>query len=569
MSKTSSSNSSSSSITSTTLNNLLEKTSHYDKDERYMATSDLCIALSSGIQLDETMEKKICTAILKQLDDKSNDVQSMAVKCLGTLLKKVQSGQVSEICMKLCSLILQGQSELRDIYSIGLKTLITDVPDTMGPLVVEKLTERLMTGIDSDIDDIKRESLDNMTDLLKRFGHLMKPHHETLFRIVFLCLESNKKQIIRKRASVCLGALAVVVSDALLFTLVNDLLRRIDTLDISSRLTTELADDIRIIIQTIGTISRTVGYRLGKSLDQIIPLFIKCCGGTSDISDLNETQEAFFNDLREHCFPGLESFILRCPNEISPHVPAILQLSIHYMKYDPNYCYDENDEDNEGDEEDEEEEEDDDEYGGSDDDDSSWKIRKSTIKVIQAIAMSRVEIIQDKDLFIQVTNELFGRFKEREESVRIEIVNCLTSLFNTAYLASKNTPNINGLPAAPSLSFQRSTEMPDISVPILARQQSRDKSMNVTADVELNPEIIDFLLTRLSSILRLSRKQLSSQSLKVKSPVYKMLETLVKLLHVRSSPSFPSHLPQGSFDAELPTLLREVVGYMENERTEV
>ena len=71
----------------------------------------------------------------------------------------------------------------------------------------------------------------------------------------------------------------------------------------------------------------TVGYRLGKSLDQIIPLFIKCCGGTSEVSDLNETQEAFYNDLREHCFPGLESFVLRCPNETAPHVSAILQLS--------------------------------------------------------------------------------------------------------------------------------------------------------------------------------------------------------------------------------------------------
>lgn len=543
-------------ITPIQLNTLLEKTSHYDKDERYMATSDLCTALSSGIHIDEIMEKKICTAILKQLDDKSNDVQSMAVKCLGTLLKKVQQGQVSEICLKLCSLILQGQSELRDIYSIGLKTLIADVPDTMGPLVVERLTERLMSGINSDNDDIKRESLDNITDLLKRFGHLMKQHHEAIYRLVILRLESNK-HVIRKRASVCLGALAVVVSDNLLFNLVNDLLRRIESHDISSNLTPDLADDIRIIIQTIGTISRTVGYRLGKSLDQIIPLFIKCCGGTSDTIDLDESQEAFYNDLREHCFPALESFVLRCPNEIAPHIPAILHLSIHYMKYDPNYCYDDNDDENEDVENDEDQEDDEDEYGGSDDDDSSWKIRKATIKVIQALAISRVEIIQDKDLFIQIANELLGRLKEREESVRIEIVNCLTSLFNTALIAAKNSPSLTGLPSAPpTLTLQRSTEIPEISVPYLSRQQSKDKPSAITSDVELNHEILDFLQTRLSFILRLSRKQLNSQSLKIKAPVYKMLEVLVKLL-------------QGSLENELPTLFNEVVSYMENERTEV
>jgi hypothetical protein len=73
-----------------------------------------------------------------------------------------------------------------------------------------------------------------------------------------------------------------------------------------------------------------------------------------------------------------------------------------FAKCDPNYCYDDN-EGNEDEENEEEKEED------EDDDDSSWKIRKSTIKVIQAIAISRVEVIQDKDLFVQVSNELFGR----------------------------------------------------------------------------------------------------------------------------------------------------------------
>lgn len=40
------------------------------------------------------MEKRICAAVLKQLDDSSNDVQTIAVKCLGALLKKVQEAQV-------------------------------------------------------------------------------------------------------------------------------------------------------------------------------------------------------------------------------------------------------------------------------------------------------------------------------------------------------------------------------------------------------------------------------------------------------------------------------------------
>ena len=51
------------------LSALIEKTSDYDKDERYMATNDLCNALSKDVKIDESMEKKICAAILKQLGD--------------------------------------------------------------------------------------------------------------------------------------------------------------------------------------------------------------------------------------------------------------------------------------------------------------------------------------------------------------------------------------------------------------------------------------------------------------------------------------------------------------------
>jgi cullin-associated NEDD8-dissociated protein 1 len=44
--------------------------------------------------------------------------------------------------------------------------------------------------------------------------------------------------------------------------------------------------------------------------------------------------------MREHCLPGLESFVLRCPREVSPYVSSILKVALGFMKYDPNYSYD-------------------------------------------------------------------------------------------------------------------------------------------------------------------------------------------------------------------------------------
>ncbi len=58
-------------ITMTSLVILLEKTSDLDKDERYMATNDILNELGKDIQLDERMEKIVCQAILRRLDDRS------------------------------------------------------------------------------------------------------------------------------------------------------------------------------------------------------------------------------------------------------------------------------------------------------------------------------------------------------------------------------------------------------------------------------------------------------------------------------------------------------------------
>ncbi len=49
------------------LQQLIENTSHWDKDERYMATNDLCNLLGKDVKIDEHTEQKICTAVLKQL----------------------------------------------------------------------------------------------------------------------------------------------------------------------------------------------------------------------------------------------------------------------------------------------------------------------------------------------------------------------------------------------------------------------------------------------------------------------------------------------------------------------
>jgi cullin-associated NEDD8-dissociated protein 1 len=418
-------------------------------------------------------------------------------------VKKVHQNQIGEISKKLCSLVVDGKDALRDIYSIGLKTLIADVPDTMGPLVCERLTVKLTQGIGkSATEEIKRECLDLMNDLLKRFGHLNENEHANIMSAIFEQLRSEKA-VIRKRASLCLGSLAVVSSDALLNDLVNVLLDRINEIEKTNK-KNSTSQESRTLIQTIGTISRTVGYRLGKHLSRIIPLFLHFLGDSNDES----TQNDAYNELRESCFPGLESFVLRCPKEVQPFVGQITKISIEFMKFDPNYTYDEDEETNmdidEANEEDDEiyEEE---EFMASDDDDSSWKVRKAAVRVIIAVITAHPHLL--KDLYTNCADELIRRFKEREENVRLDIINCFTKLVETNYVFS-----------------QRSEQ---------DKHKSGSHTTNLAGTIPLvrQNSAQGLLESRLDSILSACYAQLKTQSVKTKSAILTLLKTLIITLN--------------------------------------
>lgn len=70
----------------------------------------------------------------------------------------------------------------------------------------------------------------------------------------------------------------------------------------------------------------------GEYLEKIIPLVVKFCNVDDD-------------ELREYCIQAFESFVRRCPKEVYPHVPTVISICLRYLTYDPNYNFDDEDED--------------------------------------------------------------------------------------------------------------------------------------------------------------------------------------------------------------------------------
>ncbi|KAF4529721.1 hypothetical protein B566_EDAN015350, partial [Ephemera danica] len=90
-----------------------------DKDFRFMATNDLMSELQKdSIKLDDDSERKVVKMLLRLLEDKNGEVQNLAVK----------EYQVETIVDALCTNMVSDKEQLRDISSIGLKTVISELP---------------------------------------------------------------------------------------------------------------------------------------------------------------------------------------------------------------------------------------------------------------------------------------------------------------------------------------------------------------------------------------------------------------------------------------------------------
>ena len=288
----------------------------------------------------------------------------------------------------------QDKSDLRDVYAIGLKTLVETVPSSMGNIVSHCLVNRLVEGIhsnsatkssgdsakDKNSEEIVLACLNVLSDLLTRFGsssESVTAQHEPLLNVTLAQLASPRP-IVRKRAGTTVGVLATVISDKLLHRLVERILDQIDQVsdglgksgkkrakkakktDDKTLAASDLRSaDTRSLIRTMCTVSGTVGQRLNQGhIDRIVPIFLRFCdpgdavsGDDEDIDSDEEMNDAEDDsegmseeaaaqmqiELRESCFAGFESFVLRCPTLIRPHLTHIVHSALAYMRFDPNY----------------------------------------------------------------------------------------------------------------------------------------------------------------------------------------------------------------------------------------
>lgn len=125
------------------------------------------------------------------------------------------------------------------------------------------------------------------------------------------------------------------------------------------------------------------------------------------------------DELRKYALQTLEVFVLRCPTDVIPFLGQIVQTGTRLIKYDPNYAWD-NDEDEEMADA-HVDDEDNDELGDaySDDEETSYRIRRSATKRLLPLIETRSELLTT--FYKDISPVLVQPFGDREQTGCLDV----------------------------------------------------------------------------------------------------------------------------------------------------
>jgi len=255
--------------------------------------------------------------------------------------------------------------------------------------------------------------LDLQNDLLGRWGREMAVQGQTekLQSAVLPHLTSDNNRA-RQKAIGCLGYLSLSLPEGQLNNLVTYLLDQIKK--------SKKKEPLRAFVQALAAISRSADRsKLAQHLSKILPVVLK---------NVDHDNEEFADDeeLKDNSLQCLEALLNRCPKETDKSFDKIQAACLKFISWDPLII--EQDDDQvvaEGDDDGFVAEDDgglllDDSDQAVDDEDTSWKVRKAATRCVASIVKTRPDKLNQ--VFEQVLPVLIKRFKEREESVKLDVM---------------------------------------------------------------------------------------------------------------------------------------------------
>eukprot|EP00941_MAST-03F_sp_MAST-3F-sp1_P004455 g4455.t1 len=472
------------------LNNLREF-ENVDSDYRSGSIRRIYLLLQQkNIELSNTLEKKISRALLDRLKkDEIANVLAGALEAISELILRASDETLSEIFTTMSAGLvdIDGSTTSRSTFEAGMRQVIDQAPLRVGAAVSAKTCENLLRGVQNKDERASLEQLSEVSFMILskfviKFSTNLDPESQQNVKRTFLANIGNTNSSMSAAAVESLGPLARGFSSASLRSVIEDLS--------FSDLAKESSEAASTCLEALGSISKSVGYRMGPCLENLVPLLLKKIGDTRD----SDAQIA----LRVAAFEALASFVKWCKVEVQPFIDEIVEKSVSFMQFDPNFEADvnysdsstwkvegiiDNDDfnDNFGFDNgfDDFDVNDFDDGGFGDEEiiengsgDRFWKVRMSAVMTLHQVISSRPDML--KNLVSKCGALLCKRFSERHLLVKAQVIKCFSALLKASVVVdkinSKEESSVGiGPPSAPTLERLRSSvdELFDMSKSIV------------------------------------------------------------------------------------------------------
>jgi cullin-associated NEDD8-dissociated protein 1 len=443
---------------------LLSKLQEQDPDLRYMALNDLSAILAQATPSlftgDYAAAARTVDSLIRALQDSNGEVQNMAVKCVEPFVNKVPENVVCAFIEKVSQLPSDNIVDTA-VPALALRSIVVSLPHPspgvprskqvyMSYNAISRALIPRLTGapplnragvttlpkpppgmIHLDIQNgTDSNAIDVLIEVASSFGPML---HEmevsSMIKISLEVLKHNRTSLILKKKSVtAISHLFKYLSTQALqvfMAQVNEELKKA-TLPATSR---------KLYFNLLASVSQSSPQKFAPSLKAFAPYAIAVLSQEAierDQALMEETEERDpeADEVREAALFAVECWLSVCSKAMEPFTNEVIEIIGRFLQYDPNLAHlgdlsdiDEEFETLEGDDFEED-------VGGDDEDDSSWKVRRSAAKVSQALIGTRSDgdLLEDGTLYSQVAPALVSRFKEREETVRLEILSALSTL---------------------------------------------------------------------------------------------------------------------------------------------
>ena len=401
----------------------------------------------------------------------------LALDSLGPLVRRISSYLVALIFDRLPRIEFRNCID-GSIRSAALRTVITNLPhpvpgeapsapvieayrtisrylihNIVGRFVVVRPGAASLPGIEisrpllvpSAGSRVSADAIDVVVELGRCYGLLLRQEEIRALRDALdnILADEDSSSSAKKRAVVALSVLAIYFSDDLLSAFVSHLIEGFRDPHLA-------APKRRLLVTIAGAMARSIPKRFGPHLQTLAP-FILSPVGEAELAEQTERmaedgeRDSQLDEVREAALAALESFLTFCSADMRFYSSETVEAALRFLKYDPNLhdVVDDDDDDDDddmagslGDSDDldfgDDADDDDYEFGDleafNDEGDVSWRVRRCAAKVLHALVLSRAtgDLLEEGTLHQRIAPALVRRFKERDENVRLEILDVVT-----------------------------------------------------------------------------------------------------------------------------------------------